>query len=97
QICLPFPTRRSSDLAEDGKWMVVQDERPEDIPYGQWRHTIAAAGSAPYFFQAELAGPDGQEFTTERDIMKVAAVETYLPYLKKRDRKCTRLNYSHVS
>lgn len=71
------------DYAEDGKWMVVQDERPEDIPYGQWRHTIAAAGSAPYFFQAELAGPDGQEFTTERDIMKVAAVESYLPYLYK--------------
>ncbi|OUP13164.1 extracellular solute-binding protein [Anaeromassilibacillus sp. An200] len=71
------------DYTEDGKWMVVQDERPEDIPYGQWRHTISAGGSAPFFFQSELAGPDGQEFTTDRDIMKVEAVESYLPYMYK--------------
>lgn len=71
------------DNTEDGKWMVVQDERPADIPYGQWRHTISAGGSAPFFFQTELAGPDGQKFTTERDILKVSTVESYLPYLYK--------------
>ncbi len=77
------PRGEAWDYTDDGKWMILQENCPKDIAYGQWRHTISAASSAPYFFAMEDAGPDAQEFTTDRDILKVATVESYLPYLYK--------------
>lgn len=77
------PKEEAWDYVDDDKWMILQENCPKDIAYGQWRHTISAASSAPYFFAMEDAGPDTQKFTTDRDILKVNTVESYLPYLYK--------------
>lgn len=69
------------DWTEDGKWKILNENCPSDIPYGQWRHTISAGSSAPFFFEMEKIGPDAQEFTTERDLLKIKAVDAYLPYV----------------
>ena len=71
------------DYTEDGKWKILKEQCPADIPYGQWRHTISAGSSAPFLFEMEKIGPDAQEFTTDRDILKVNTVDAYLPYVYK--------------
>ena len=69
-------------MRPDGKWEIASENQPADMAYGVWRHSTSPASSSLVFFKKEWVGPDAQHFTTERDLIKIAGVKAYLPYLE---------------
>jgi hypothetical protein len=69
-------------MRPDSKWEISSENQPAGMAYGVWRHSTSPASSSPVFMKSAWVGPEGQHFTTERDIMKIDAVSAYLPFVQ---------------